>query len=237
LFETVGRFYKAGLAAAPAPAVERPPETTAAKTAEDLPELPGLDAKDGLARVAGNRKLYLKLLRQFLEQQGPAVEQITSALAQGDAALAERLAHTLKGVAGNLGAKTLQAAAGMLEKLIRDRAGNGDVEGGKKQVAAALEPLLQNLQAALGPPAAIDVPAPETVPPLDAAQARETAAHMTRLLSEFDPGAVDFLETNQAALRPIFKSETWVEFQKLVQSYSFADAQTQLEQACKQLPS
>jgi nucleoid DNA-binding protein len=39
---------------------------------------------DGLARVAGNRKLFLKLLRQFVEQQGPAVGQITEALAKGD---------------------------------------------------------------------------------------------------------------------------------------------------------
>ena len=77
-----------------------------------LPSVAGLDTQDGLRRVAGNQKLYLKLLRQFIEQQGPAVGQITAALAQGDDTLAERLAHTLKGVAGNIGAKPVQAAAG-----------------------------------------------------------------------------------------------------------------------------
>ena len=93
---------------------------------EDLPAVDGLDTKDGLTRVAGNRKLYLKLLRQFVEQQGPAVGQITAALAQGDTALAERLAHTLKGVAGNIGAKAVQHAAGALEKAHRrERAARG----------------------------------------------------------------------------------------------------------------
>jgi len=200
-----------------------------------VPEIDGLDIKDGLARVAGNRKLYVKLLGQFIEQQGPAVVQITSALTQGDAALAERLAHTLKGVAGNIGAKPVQVAAGALEKLIRDRAANEELETAKKQLTAVLEPLLGNLRAALNA-AVTQAQTTEPVLPVDAAQARETAMQMLKLLSEFDPGAVDFLETNQAALRPLFTSEAWAEFQKQVQSYSFGDAQAQLEKACNQLP-
>ena len=118
----------------------------------DLPSFEGLDTKDGLTRVAGNQKLYLKLLRQFAEQQGPSVEQITTALAQGDTALAERLAHTLKGVAGNIGAKPVQAAAGVLEKLIRDRAAAAETEPALRQVAAALDPLLAQLRSSLPSP-------------------------------------------------------------------------------------
>ena len=40
---------------------------------EALPSIAGLDTNDGLARVGGNRKLYVKILRQFAEQQGPAL--------------------------------------------------------------------------------------------------------------------------------------------------------------------
>ena len=46
-----------------------------------LPSVEGLDTKDGLGRVAGNRKLYLKLLRQFVQQQGAVPAQIAEALA------------------------------------------------------------------------------------------------------------------------------------------------------------
>jgi PAS domain S-box-containing protein len=73
LFETVGRFYKPATAAAPsnqsAGLKEDDPGTAAEKQpaakSQDLPSVEGLDTKDGLIRVAGNQKLYLKLLRQF----------------------------------------------------------------------------------------------------------------------------------------------------------------------------
>src|SRR5262249_39079919 len=118
------------------------PATAPEAGALPIPAIEGLDTKDGLSRIAGNRKLYSKLLRQFIEQQGPALEQITVALAQGDTVLAERLAHTLKGVAGNIGAKSVQESAGTLEKLIRSRAEPAAVEAVKQAVSGGLEPLL-----------------------------------------------------------------------------------------------
>ena len=243
LFETVGRFYKPAAAAAPSDqsagskgkghgnAQEKPP---AAKS-QNLPSFEGLDTKDGLTRVAGNQKLYLKLLRQFAEQQGPSAEQITTALAQGDTALAERLAHTLKGVAGNIGAKPVQAAAGVLEKLIRDRAAAAETEPALRQVAAALDPLLAQLRRSLPSPEPT-APLPTSAAPADPAQTRAAAAQLTKLLSEFDPGAVEFIEANHAALGPLLPGDSWPQFEKLVQSYAFADAQANLEQALKHLP-
>jgi two-component system, sensor histidine kinase and response regulator len=240
LFETVGRFYKPlPLTPSFSPsggAVARRAGEEGASSPGELSAIVGLDTKDGLTRVAGNRKLYLKLLRQFVEQQGPAVGQITTALAQGDAALAERLAHTLKGVAGNIGAKAVQAAAGALEKHIRDRAEPSAVESAKQQVAAALDPLIAGMKAEVNAPDAAPPSPATTAATADPAQTRAAAAQLLKLLSEFDPGAVDFIETNQAALRPIFPGEAWGQLEKLVQSYSFADAQAQLEQTLKSLP-
>ena len=188
-----------------------------------------MDTEDGLARVAGNRKLYLKLLRQFIEQQGPAVGQMTAALTQGDVALAERLAHTLKGVAGNIGAKPVQVAAGVVERLIRDRASAAETEPALRQAAAALGLLLAQLRDSLPRPES--TPPSPTSPPPDPAQTRAAAAQLTRLLSEFNPGAVEFIEANQAVLHPLLPGDSWPQFEKLVQGYAFADAQAQLEQA------
>jgi len=203
-------------------------------TGDDLPVIPGLDSRDGLARVAGNRKLYLKLLRQFADQQGPVIGQISAALAQGDAALAERIAHTLKGVAGNIGAKPVQAAAGALEKLIRERAASTALEAARGQVAAALDPLLAQLRSTFSS-ALSAIPQPAASPsPADPAEVRAATAQLTKLLSEFDPGAAEFIEANQALLRSLFSADTWPQFQKLVQDYAFADAQTQLEHALNQ---
>src|SRR6185436_4013879 len=122
LFDAVGRFYKP---AEGTPVLDRP---SGPAPQDALPSIAGLDADDGLARVGGNRKLYVKILRQFAEQQGPALDQVAHALANGDPALAERLAHTLKGVAGNIGAAGVQSAAGVLEKVIREKAGGADLD-------------------------------------------------------------------------------------------------------------
>ena len=51
-------------------------------------------------RLAGNKKLYRKLLRQFADTEADTAHRIASALAENDRALAERLAHSVKGVAG-----------------------------------------------------------------------------------------------------------------------------------------
>ncbi|MEI7941111.1 MAG: Hpt domain-containing protein, partial [Verrucomicrobiota bacterium] len=170
------------------------------------------------------------LLRQFIEQQGPAVGQMTAALTQGDVALAERLAHTLKGVAGNIGAKPVQVAAGVVERLIRDRAAAAETEPALRQVAAALDVLLAQLRDSLPSPESTP-PSPNSPPSADPAQTRAAAAQLTKLLSEFDPGAVEFIEANQAVLRPLLPGDSWPQFEKLVQGYAFADAQAQLEQA------
>ena len=84
-----------------------------------LPEIAGVNVTDGLKRVAGNRNLYLRLLSQFISQQGGAATEITAALDAGDRKSAERIAHTVKGVAGNLGISDVQFAAQKLEKAIR----------------------------------------------------------------------------------------------------------------------
>jgi CheY-like chemotaxis protein len=236
LFETVGRFYKPTSPTTPPVNAESKRPEGRAPHADDLPSIIGLDTNDGLTRVAGNRKLYLKLLRQFVDQQGPAVGQITEALAKGDVALAERLAHTLKGVAGNIGAKPIQSVAGDLEKHLRAKAKAEEIESAKLQVTAVLDPLVTGLKSALNTAAAeLPEPGPASAP-VAPGQSREAALQLAKLLAEFDPGAADFIEANQASLCPLFADGMWPQFEKLVQGYSFADAQTQLESAMRNIP-
>jgi HPt (histidine-containing phosphotransfer) domain-containing protein len=151
-------------------------------------------------------------------------------------ALAERLAHTLKGVAGNIGAKPVQAAADALEKLIRERADTAALASAQQQVAAALDPLLAALKSALVSGASEAPPAQTAPVPVDPAQSRAAAMQLAKLLSEFDPGAADFIEANHGVLRPLFPGDAWPQFETLVQSYAFADAQARLEQSLKNLP-
>ena len=76
-------------------------------------------------------------------------QRIGSALAGKDRALAERLAHTVKGVAGNIGAATVQNAAAHLEKAIRGSAPAAEMEASRVSWRQCLAPLIHGLQTAL----------------------------------------------------------------------------------------
>ncbi len=97
------------------------PQAATAKTVNEviLPEIPGINQADGLKRVVGNKRLYRDLLAQFAAKQDDAAARISAALESGDLKLAERIAHTVKGVAGNMGIGPVFAAAEKLEGAFR----------------------------------------------------------------------------------------------------------------------
>jgi len=87
----------------------------------DLPDhLPGINITTGLSRVGGNKKLYRDLLVKFHRDNQDITHQITKALEQEDSELAQRLAHTIKGVSGNIGASEIQKMAEIVELNIKD---------------------------------------------------------------------------------------------------------------------
>jgi len=86
----------------------------------DIPELKGIDTKSGITRVGGNKKLYQKILIKFHSDYREMTQQIIDAIEQGDQKLSQRLAHTVKGVSGNIGAGELQEIAAQLESAIKD---------------------------------------------------------------------------------------------------------------------
>ncbi|MBL6945612.1 MAG: response regulator [Rhodospirillales bacterium] len=92
---------------------------TAAESADiAIPDLPGVDTRAGLKRLAGNTALYLNLLRSFTQQQAGVDKTIREALASDDRETAKRGAHTVKGIAATLGLTELTKVAGDLEAAI-----------------------------------------------------------------------------------------------------------------------
>ncbi|WPL17243.1 Signal transduction histidine-protein kinase BarA [Thiorhodovibrio winogradskyi] len=92
-------------------------------TSPDAPELdqhplPGIALEAGLARANNNRKLYLKILRSFFTSNAQALAEITAALQAGQSEDARRRIHSIKGMAGNLGAEPLHQAALALETAV-----------------------------------------------------------------------------------------------------------------------
>jgi len=109
-----------------------------------IPNLVGIDVQTGLSRLGGNRKLYFKLLVVFYKNYKHAIKEIRYALDHGDIKEAERLVHTIKGAAGNLGAKNVYLEANILESEIRVNRFD-DVELLLEKLGQALEQIFTSI--------------------------------------------------------------------------------------------
>jgi HPt (histidine-containing phosphotransfer) domain-containing protein len=94
------------------PVVDAPPPS--GKTAPPLP----LDTRLGLSRVRGKTALYRQLLVKFQREYNNSIAALAERLDHDDRPGAASLAHSLKGMAGNIGAMALHAAAQEMENCL-----------------------------------------------------------------------------------------------------------------------
>jgi len=80
--------------------------------------LPGFQIEQAIARTGGNQKLYRKILGKFRDSEADAAVRIRACLGRDDHETALIAAHTLKGLAGSIGAAALQEPAARLETAI-----------------------------------------------------------------------------------------------------------------------
>ncbi len=97
------------------------PSSATQNTPDDV-SLAVLDLPGALERMDGDRDLLEEVLHLFAEEWPKSKDELQTAIDAGDCRLSERLAHTLKGASGSLGAQRVSCAAFELEKL--SRAGN-----------------------------------------------------------------------------------------------------------------
>ena len=100
----------------PLPPVE---ERITSVRASGTKDMPGLNVSEGLARVAGNQTLYVKLLQDFVGQFSRVVSELHKLLDRDQLGEMATVVHSIKGVSGNLGANDLNGAAISLEKAIK----------------------------------------------------------------------------------------------------------------------
>ncbi len=121
---------------------------TPSSAAGELPPLPGIDVQAGLATSQQNMALYRRLLAKFATGQAHFAESFAQARQdRGDVKAAIRCAHTLRGVAGNIGAMGVASAAAALEQACAEDASDETLQPLLKQTLAALDLVLAGLQA------------------------------------------------------------------------------------------
>jgi two-component system, sensor histidine kinase and response regulator len=85
----------------------------------ELPRIPGIAIGSALGRLNGNKQLLAQLIKLFAREHRSIPEEIDQLLKEGDLATAQRLVHSLKGVAGNLSAERLYTSSSKLDSAIR----------------------------------------------------------------------------------------------------------------------
>ncbi|MZH01992.1 MAG: response regulator [Nitrospinae bacterium] len=112
--------------------VKSSPSTVNSSSNESIPDLPGINVEKGLSILGGNIQLYKKLLLRLQEDFSDAAQKIKKNLKDNNKEEAEIVAHTVKGVASNLGALELAEIGATLEDSIR----NGSKDEIDKNLAA-----------------------------------------------------------------------------------------------------
>ena len=228
LFSTLMRWVKPR----PREAVESQAPPTTGKAADQilLPEIAGVNLADGLKRVAGNRRLYRDLLRQFAEKQGDAAAQISTALESGDKGLAERTAHTVKGVAGNIGITEVQSAAQKVEKAIRE--GQDSVPALLSEFAILMKTQVNTIEQALRDTAAVQ---PEEVSTAPFCEEAAVAAidRLRTLLEASDGDAEEAFRSLHAAVAGTIDKPHLDDLNASITDFDFEAALLKLNQIAK----
>jgi len=189
LYATLGHYFRAPARAMPVEA-DVAPETP---NTSSLPIIAGLDSAEGLRLVDGMSDVYRQILWQFSGDFANFGADFGALLKQDQWADALRRAHTLKGLAGTIGAGEIGAIAATLESAcaVQDP---GTATALLTQLLRSLNPMVAALRRHFSPPAA-------TIP-----HERTQAAHPSSttplrleklrcLLAEGDHDAVDLWRT------------------------------------------
>jgi len=170
--------------------------------AQGIPQnIAGLDTAAGMGRVLGKAPLYLSMLRKFVAGQRHTADEITAALDADDWPTAERLAHTTKGGAGNIGATGVQALAAAVELAAKERQPRASVNGLLAALAPALAKLVADIAAQL-PPEESKISAA-----IDPEKLWRVCSQLASLLADDDAAAGDVFDDNADLLHAAFPKD------------------------------
>jgi len=177
----------------------------------------GLDVAAGLRRMAGKRKLYRDILKKFVASQRDFAKVIQVALDAADWKTAERLAHTLKGLAGNIGAAGVQSLAADLEHACREKHELSAITTLLDKVANDLSALCE----ALAPFMVEEQTDAELQVEVDPAVLNKTLAGLRIMLTGGDNGVSELLQEHRAMLRSALGNSTFAAMERAADQFDY----------------
>ncbi len=197
--------------------------------ADVLPRaISGLDQVAGLRRVLGKPQRYIAMLRGFADTQGSVVLQIRRAIAAQDLKTAARLAHTLKGLAGNIAAADLLRDAVAVDQALRRGADAAELVVPLARLQTSLQAQIDAIHAALPASSLGDAqPAPAT---LDPAQLAQLSQQLAQLLANDDGNAERLLAQHTSLFQAGYPAQ-FVDLREAVNRFDSEKALAILQQA------
>lgn len=203
------------------------PVSSAARLLPDV--IPGLDLAVGLHRVADSPSLYISILRMFVDGHRDDAAAVRLCIAGSDWAGAVRRAHTVKGLAGTIGALELQDRARELEARLKDPEAPTGIDTTIDAFAAELAAIVAAIDAALPEPARESAAPPASS--VDRQRLASACRELRDLLRTDDLRARDCLRQHQDLLRGAYGEQAGA-IETAVDQFDFAAADTALTAAC-----
>ena len=219
LFGTLARWI--------APAAPQEMTVVVAQPEAELPVIAGLKMAEAMRRVGGNATLMRKLLDRFVETQFDAMQRIVAAIENNQLETAIREAHTLKGLAGNIGAGGLADSAARVEHLLS----LGSYDGLPQALAActlALDELVPKIVLAMQSRSNVPEPGNTVVAAVDRAHLEAGLRELSQLLQQDDAQAVKHLDGIGPVLVAAGQAEHARQLKRMLGQYDFEGALAQL---------
>lgn len=198
---------------------------------ESFPDLPGVDVRAGLATSMQNAKLYTRLLLKFRDRYTSFAQDFALARQAPDLQAAMLSAHTLKGIAANIGARRIQKAAEELELACRGRLSGNDIDACLLETLIELTPLIQALDRIEHPDTRKDTDG--VVAASDHEKVDTLLDRLTTLLEESNAETRDVIEELLACTRGTLLAEPLAQVAAAAAQYDFETALEQLERVSK----
>jgi two-component system sensor histidine kinase BarA len=176
-----------------------------------------LDIATVMGRLGGDEALFHNMLQWFVNGQARAGADLRTAMEQGDATTAQRLAHTLKGGADSIGATRLCTAAYRLERALQAQADSA-AWALLDSVGALLAQQLTEISRLLA-----DRDPASGMPPPDAAL-EPLLRQMAQLLADDDARALELKDPLAILLSEGALAEDFRRLGALLEAYSLHEA-------------
>jgi PAS domain S-box-containing protein len=193
-------------------------------SAEDIPYLYGINSSLGLQHTAGDKTVYRKILHKFAENHADSMHEISLALANKDLPSARHSVHTLKGLAGSLGATSLQGHLQRLEESLAEHGTNVQNTPTMSKLISLttqeLDRIVNSIQSTI-PPSAPDFKHNQGF------SQTETQHHLSVLvdkLQSFDSDADQQLDFLLSGVKDQALVDALISIRKQIANYQFVDA-------------